>query len=106
MLRTLGKCTAAVIIFLIAAVVITFASINSPNGSIREEKTSSENINIYTLSDYKGRIALYKQGYAMPVEIYDIYVDSLPEEEQEKVESGIEAKTDAEILKIIEAYTS
>lgn len=106
MIRILLKCTAAVLIFLIAALTITFVSINSSNGTIREEKTTAANMNLYTLSDYKGRIALYKQGYAMPVEIYDIYVDSLPEEEQKKVETGINADTDAEILKIIEAYTS
>ena len=61
---------------------------------------------LYTLSEYKGRIALYKQGYAMPVEIYEVYTSSLPQEEQQKVKDGIDAYTDSEILKIIEAYTS
>ena len=42
----------------------------------------------------------------MPVEIYDVYLEMLPAEEQQKVIDGIPAQTDEEIQKIIEDYTS
>ena len=42
----------------------------------------------------------------MPVEIYEVYLSSLPQAEQSKIKSGISAQTDEEILKIIEDYTS
>lgn len=60
----------------------------------------------YVFSQFQGRLALYERGGAMPVEIYDVYLSSLPPEEQERVTAGIPAQTDEEILKIIEDYTS
>lgn len=61
---------------------------------------------LYTLSQYDGKLALFKRGYSMPVEIYEVYLSSLPQAEQSKIKSGISAQTDEEILKIIEDYTS
>ena len=61
---------------------------------------------LYTLTQYEGKLALFKRGYSMPVEIYDVYLSSLPDSERGKIESGITAQSDEEILKIIEDYTS
>lgn len=61
---------------------------------------------LYTLSQYDGKLALFKRGYSMPIEIYEVYLSSLPQDEQSKIKSGISAQTDEEILKIIEDYTS
>lgn len=61
---------------------------------------------LYTLSEYDGKLALFKRGYSMPVEIYDVYLSSLPDSEQSKIKDGISAESDDEILKIIEDYTS
>ncbi len=106
MIKFLTKCIIATAVFLILAVLITFISVTAKSGNIAEEKTSEVESALYTLSEYKGKIALYKRGYAMPVEIYEVYISSLPEGEQQKVKDGIEAYTDSEIIKIIEAYTS
>lgn len=61
---------------------------------------------LYTLGEHEGKLALFKRGYSMPVEIYDVYLSSLPDSEQSKIEEGISAESDDEILKIIEDYTS
>ena len=61
---------------------------------------------LYTLGEYDGKLALFKRGYSMPVEIYDVYLSSLPVSEQGKIKEGISAESDDEILKIIEDYTS
>ncbi|MEG1551657.1 MAG: hypothetical protein RR355_05245 [Oscillospiraceae bacterium] len=68
------------------------------------EITSSAHI--YKLSVYEGRIALFKAGFAMPIEIYDVYIDNLPTNEKVAIENGINANSDEEIRKIIEDYTS
>ncbi|HIU36438.1 MAG TPA: hypothetical protein IAC53_07540 [Candidatus Fimenecus excrementigallinarum] len=60
----------------------------------------------YIFSQFEGRLALYERGSTMPTEIYDVYLRTLPQSEQERVTAGIPAETDEEILKIIEAYTS
>ena len=61
---------------------------------------------MYVLSTYDGRIALFKSGYSMPVEIYDVYIDTLPEEEQKNLEKGISAQNDEQALRLVEDYTS
>lgn len=106
MIKFLAKCIAVVMVILVLSVLITFISVTSEGDLSQKESTTQESRALYTLSDYKGKIALYKSGYAMPVEIYDVYVESLPQEERAKIESGISAQSDSEIIKIIEAYTS
>lgn len=106
MLKFLLKCIAGVLAVLALIFCVSFISITSEKKVKQSDRSSVTVSPKYTLSEYKGKVALYKSGYAMPVEIYDIYVDSLPDEEKTKVEEGIDAQTDEEIIKIIEAYTS
>lgn len=61
---------------------------------------------LYTLTEYNGKIALYKKGYAMPVEIFDVYVSSLPQSDRELLTQGIDASNDDEAQRLIEDYTS
>lgn len=60
----------------------------------------------YVFSQYKGRLALFQRDFAMPVEIFDVYLNAFPQEEQERILAGISAESDEEIQKIIEDYTS
>lgn len=106
MIKTLLKCITVTFVALILLIITTFISVNSKSVSRAKAELTQTKAAKYTLSEYDGKIALYKQGSAMPVEIYDIYIDSLPQEEREKVKSGISADTDAQIIKLIEAYTS
>lgn len=61
---------------------------------------------IYTLSDYNGKLALYRNTQPEPIEVYNIFTDSLPEEEYLRVSVGISATTEEALQKLIEAYTS
>lgn len=104
MQRILIKCVLFSAALLIAIVLIAVISVNTGNKDVPEIDTTA--VPTYVLSEYDGRIALYKNGYSMPVEIYDVYIDSLPESERLAVETGICADTDEQAQKIIEAYTS
>lgn len=106
MRKTLQKC---ILISLCAFAVIGiagFGTLNAGNPTAPQAQTTEVPTPLYTFSQYQGKLALYQRGYAMPVEIYDVYLDSLPEEDRLQITQGISADSDAEIQKIIEDYTS
>lgn len=97
-----------IIAVLLLLVVIGIAAKLAVSSNSREPASVSGQTStpLYTLSQYEGRIALYKSGYAMPVEIYDVFLDELPPDEQSVLISGITANTDEEAQRLIEDYTS
>lgn len=106
MRKTLQKC---ILISLCAFAVIGiagFGTLNAGGQKASALQTTEAVTPLYTFSQYQGKLALYQRGYAMPVEIYDVYLDSLPEEDRLQITQGISADSDAEIQKIIEDYTS
>ncbi len=106
MQKTLQKC---ILISVCGLLVIAFAGFLSLNAGEKDAPTAitTEPPQAqYTFSQYQGRLALYERGFSMPVEIYDVYLDSLPKEDRDLITAGINAETDAEIQKIIEDYTS
>lgn len=60
----------------------------------------------YTLSEYKGKIAVFKNQESVPIEIYDVYVTTLPQHDRILLEKGIHIETSEELQKLIEDYTS
>ncbi|MBQ5994486.1 MAG: hypothetical protein IJL63_01350 [Clostridia bacterium] len=105
MIDYLKKGIIAVSLLLAATIVFGFVSCN-PNIKAPSAVTVTQSRPLYTLSHYGGRLALYKRDFAMPVEIFDVYLDSLPTEEREAVKKGITAETDEQAQKLIEDYTS
>ena len=60
----------------------------------------------YTMSEYKGKIAVFKNGENVPIDIYDVYVSTLPQHDRTLLEEGIRIETPEELQRIIEDYTS
>ncbi len=90
----------------VAVFIGTALAVSSKSDSETLPSETSRYVALYTLGEYDGKIALFKKGGSMPIEIYDVFVSSLPEEEKDKIREGINADSDGEILKIIEDYTS
>lgn len=106
MQKTLLRC---ILISLCALVILGLSAVFSLNAGetpAAANEVTQDAVPKYTFSQYQGQLALYERGFAMPVEIYDVYLEMLPAEEQQKVIDGISAQTDEEIQKIIEDYTS
>lgn len=61
---------------------------------------------LYTLSEYDGKVALYRRGCETPIEIFDVYLSTLPDEARSQLAVGITASSDEEAEKLIEDYTS
>ncbi len=60
----------------------------------------------YTMAEYKGKIAVFKNNENVPIDIYDVYVSTLPQHDRILLEKGIKIETPEELQSIIEDYTS
>ena len=63
-------------------------------------------IDYYTITEYQGKIAVFKNGDTVPLDVYDSYVSVLPQHDRELLKNGIRTENTSELQKIIEDYTS
>lgn len=98
-------CVASVIfIFAVTFAILTptvgKASENSVTSSISENQTG------YILTEYNGKLAVFHEGNSDPIEIFDITLDSLPQQDQELLTKGLKTSSKKELLLWIEDYSS
>lgn len=75
--------------------------------SEREKSAESTHQSIsYTVSEYEGKVAVFKNSDKVPFEVYESYVSLLPESDRERLKKGIRTESTEELQKIIEDYTS
>lgn len=60
----------------------------------------------YVLGVYQEKIAVFTQGDSVPIEIFDVYVSTLPKADQKTLRKGIAVKGKSELKRIVEDYTS
>ncbi len=60
----------------------------------------------YTIGVYEEKIAVFAQGDSVPIEVYDVYVTTLPESDQKALRKGIEVYGKVKLKYLIEDYTS
>ena len=70
------------------------------------QEITTEELTRYTIKEYNGRIALYKDDNPKPINVYDIFVSSLPETDITTIRSGITVYSEIEAQHIIDEYTS
>lgn len=59
----------------------------------------------YIMRDYNGKVAVFREGANTPDEVFDVFTNSLPPDEHERLINGITIQGDEELQKMIEAYT-
>lgn len=101
----LKKCIAVTLVLLLSVIIFWVVTLTLDIKSGKPKESTTVTVR-YTLGAYEGKLALFEDGFAMPVEIYDVLLSELPESEQIKISRGIKAYSDEEALKIIEDYTS
>ena len=101
MKKALLKCIAASVAALTLLGAVTVIILKSPKK--KSSFTESEETTVaalYTITDYNGKIALFKRGYSMPVEIFDVNTNSLPQSDRELIIVGVTAYSDEEAHKL------
>ena len=90
-----------------ASAVILCKSISTAKTIDNVAVTSPEKtVQKYILKDYNGRIAVFYDGSEIPNEIFEIYTRTLPQEDAEKIEKGIEIDGISDLTDILTDYTS
>ena len=74
----------------------------SPLPEITSEKPSM----VYTLKEYRGKLAVFSSNEDQPLEIFDTPVSTLPLDDRRQIEEGITAVSESQLQKLIEDYTS
>ncbi len=60
----------------------------------------------YVIREYNGNIAVFEQGNDIPFELYEVPVETLPEEDVKSLQNGIQVRTEQELRRLIEDLTS
>ena len=97
------------IIFCLLAIfcfTILFVSLNNDinRRSLRDDSDIFPDY--FTVKEYEGKIAVYKNDEESPYIVYDAYVSLLPQQDVERLKEGIVTDNRTYLQSIIEDYTS
>ncbi|NLB36138.1 MAG: hypothetical protein GX824_02365 [Clostridiales bacterium] len=103
-----------IITILLVFLLCVFIAIISCSNIVKTYRKNHSNTNestalqiLYILKEYDGRVALYNmKEEEEPIEVYDVYTDSLPYDDYLLIKNGIKIESEAELQKIIEEYLS
>lgn len=85
--------------------ITTTYAIKSSSDIYTKEKNSVENP-LYTVSEFNGRLAVFNYNSDIPIEIYDIKINTLPELDCKKIQQGVNVYTKESLYIILDEYTS
>lgn len=74
--------------------------------NIYENEEKTKNQEVYTIKEYEGKIAVFKNSDKKPFTVYDAYTSLLPEQDRQRLKNGIEVDNTTDLQRIIEDYTS
>lgn len=99
-----------IIAFSISALVVILAVLFSAIFINRIHPAESDGIlakkNTYLLKDYRGKIALYLPPSETPETVYDIYLITLPQQDQDDLTKGILLQSREEVDAYIDDFDS
>ncbi|MEY8357674.1 BofC C-terminal domain-containing protein [Anaerotruncus colihominis] len=82
-------------------------SVLTPSDASSEQTVSEDPSNYpYLLRAYEGKLAVFTDDLVQPELVFDVYVRTLPELDQEQLSRGIRVKTYDELTSMIEDYIS
>ena len=108
-LATLASIIAAVTIGVGLAVVPRMDTLALPSPAASKAAPSEEASlppSGYLLGEYNGRVSVLSPGTREPEMIFDIFVRTLPDPDQQLLRQGIEVETYEELTRLIEDYIS
>lgn len=93
--------------FVLSAIIITSGFNNikkdeSPTNIADTEPSTQK----YIISEFEGRIALYKSGEKEPLEVYPVFASSLPDSDYARIKKGICVESNDELHSLLDDYLS
>ncbi|HIW72929.1 MAG TPA: hypothetical protein H9684_01260 [Firmicutes bacterium] len=77
-----------------------------PNSGAASAATSAQTPMLCVLGEWEGKLAVFSPNGISPDEVYDVYISTLPEEEQRRLEEGIPVYDEKTLAGLLEDYTS
>lgn len=93
-------------IFSLAVLTFLFVQLNKQIELTEINELSEKRIVHYTVKEYEGKVAIFRDNETEPFNIYNSYVSVLPDSDQKKLKKGITVSSTEELQEIIEDYTS
>ena len=94
----------AVFILVLSVSVFLYAIGN--NIGAAQPKTAEPGSYSYIIKEYDGNISDFKAGESTPDQIYEVPVETLPEEDIQSLQSGIQVYNEQQLQSLIEDLTS
>lgn len=94
--------------FILCVIILCFLYflLNRDMSEYMRENPYIPPIDYYTITEYQGKIAVFKNDDTIPIDVYDSYVSVLPQHDRELLKNGIRTESTSELQQIIEDYTS
>lgn len=107
MIKKINRDTIVLSISVIILLITTLYLIFNIFSYFQENKSVQlTNDDSYVIGVYQEKIAVYAQGDSVPIEVYDVYLSTLPESDIEILKEGLVVKGKKELRRLIEDYTS
>jgi len=68
--------------------------------------TATTAVQTYIIGTWEDKLAVFMPPETTPYQLFDIYIATFPEEEQEKLKQGIVVNDEATLASLLEDYTS
>ena len=81
-------------------------SVLTPSGASEQTVSEDPSNYPYLLRTYEGKLAVFTDDLVQPDLVFDVYVSTLPELDQQQLSRGIRVKTYDELTSMIEDYIS
>ena len=95
-----------VIVFLLFMITLLIIFLYKPFYKKSKPTVQTEVSSEYIIGVYQEKIAVFAQGDSLPIEVYDVYVSTLPVLDQKELLKGIKVNGKIELKQRIEDYTS
>ena len=59
----------------------------------------------FTIGEWEGQVAVFEGDMSFPRQVFEVFVDALPEEQRRQVREGVPVDTEAELSVLLEDYT-
>lgn len=80
--------------------------VSAPSSSSQSSRDPAPEATTYLLGEYDGRVSVLSPATREPEMIFDIFIRTLPDMDQELLRQGIQVSTYEELTRLIEDYIS
>ncbi|MBQ4332253.1 MAG: BofC C-terminal domain-containing protein [Clostridia bacterium] len=60
----------------------------------------------YTIGEWEGQVAVFEGDQDFPRQVFDVYVNALPEQQRQQVLEGVPVEDETQLSILLEDYTS